>query len=640
MKTPAKSSYWEDEIQFTGKYQKTVLQTLWWAYRAYKVPLILCFLLGFVGRFLLLANANLLGYWADSLCHQPDGVPGVCKPIPTYLQGLSNNQFMLLLMALTTVGFIMTLYFRIGFSRISAKAVSQLHDEVVLRTSRFPMSFFDSTPAGRVIVRFSSDYGNVFRLFGGPLAEFIAIIYDLAAMIILISLAGWIFLPSVGVIAVFYYLVYRANRNRLRLARRDLSVSRAPAISHFAETAQGASTIRTFLKESEFFNRFSKLNDGYLSQRLRTSTLIFMFSYQMNVLTALLMLTTGVLASYFSHSSLISLGSVGVAFSFVALSGNTVQMFFEWMAQFEEAMVGVERLDNYLRKEIEPGHALPTTAKFATNHYRSFSPPALNAFPQFTAGAPVVVKDLWFRYKPHLPWVLKNVHFQLTAGERLGIIGRTGSGKSSLIQALFYLYPLNRGEISVGGFTPFFPEGERAAHSHQVDLFAYRELIALITQDPVLFRAPLRENLTLNPAITDAQCRSALARVGLGHWVEQLPLGLQHPIEEKGRNLSSGEKQLICMARCLLQNTPLVIMDEATSQVDPQSEEILNRATEEVFKGRTLIIIAHRLSTLRICDKVLWLENGDVMQFGPTDAVLKAFLETKNAGDELKNEIT
>jgi ABC-type multidrug transport system fused ATPase/permease subunit len=618
----SKPKYLSDGEQHSGNgYSRTVFQTLGEAYRPFKGRIIATFIIGILGRTLLLANANVIGVWVDSFCKPEHGL--TCKGVPSFFEGFTSESYLKLLAVMAVFGFIFTLCFRTIFSRLSAQAISQIYDEVTLRTSRLPMSFFDATPAGRIITRFSSDYGNVFRLFGGPLAEFASIIFELTIMIVLITVASPFYLIFVMIIAVLNYCVYRLNREGLRKARRDLSASRSPSIAHFAETTQGASTIRSFRRQESFIDRFDRLDKYFLQQKLKTTGRVLGFSFQMNSLSALLLLMTGVSAYYFVQNGITTVGSVGVAFSFIALSGNTVQMFFEWLTQFEEAMIGVERLDQYLRKDLEPGNLLPSTANFKTGHPKyeeSLEKYLQNRKLTKDRSASVQVDGLWFKYREDLPWVLKNVKFEVKAGERLGIVGRTGSGKSSLIQALFHLYPLQEGRISINGHSPKIKPTDVG-----MDLNLYRRSIAFISQDPVLFQGTLRSNLDIDYSLSDERLMEVLDQVGLKEWVQQQALGLKMRIEERGKNLSLGERQLLCMARCLLQEAPVVIMDEATSSVDPQSEDILVKATEEFFSDRTQIIIAHRLSTLTKCDRILWLHNGEIQSLGPSREVLTQF---------------
>lgn len=606
----------DGETKRQGHYSSTIYQTLSFAYKPYLGRILFGIALGIIGRALLLGNANVIGYWVDEITGKE-----------TILHGMSPQEIIALLAGMAFVGFLFTLTFRVSFSRLSAKAISTFHDETVLRTSRLPMGFFDATPAGRIITRFSSDYGNIFRLFGGPLAEFLSIIFELFVMIALIALANPLYLIFVFIIGVLNFIVYRLNRDSLRKSRRDLSASRSPSIAHFAETAQGASTIRTFRREQSFGDRFTRLDQHYLKQKLSTFGRVIGFSLQMTSLTAVLLLITGVSAYFMVEKGWATIGSVGVAFSFIAMSGNTVQMFFEWLTQFEEAMIGVERLDQYMRFDLEKGSLLPSATQFATHHpvySESVEKYLLHRKLTDEKSASVQVENLWFRYREDLPWVLKGLNFAVQPGERLGIVGRTGSGKSSLIQALFYLYPLAKGRVAINGHQP-----KLELEQPGVDLNLYRRSIALISQEPILFQGSLRFNLDIKNEFSDEQLWSVLRQVGLESWVREQNGSLHMRIEERGKNLSLGERQLLCMARCLLQEAPIVIMDEATSSVDPQSEEIMVRATEEFFSDRTQIIIAHRLSTLAQCDRILWLQNGEIVALGPTAEVLPKFKSTE-----------
>lgn len=605
-----------EESQFKGRYSPQVLQTVFKAYRPFRGKILSLIVLGFIGRLLMLGNANLVSWWADP------------KSRPPFLASMTADGFIEILAWVTVTGFLLTSLYRIAFSRLSAQAISRLYDEVTLRTSRLDMSFFDTQPVGRIVTRFSSDYGNVFRLFGGPLAEFFAIIFDLLAMAILIAVANPYFLVLFLFVAALQGLVYKLNQGTLRRERRALSGSRSPSIAHFAESAQGATSIRIFDRLTDFSNRFESLNREYLMRRMRTSKYLIFFSLQMGGLTALLLLATGVLGWWLIQIGEASIASVGVAFAFIMLSANSVQMFFEWMAQFEEAMTGVERLDEYLRRDLEQGMKLPSMARFDLGQPKYTAEEELKVRREkltLRRAASVSIQGLKFRYAPDLPLVLNDVSFEIKAGEKVGIVGRTGSGKSSLIQALFRLYPIEQGEIRI--------EGQQAnanrLDSDGIDLGVYRRSIAYIAQEPTLFRGTLRENLDLNGVHSDTLLIEALERVELDAWFRSLPNGLSSHIEEKGKNLSAGERQLLCMARCLLQDAPVVVMDEATSAIDPQTEEVLVKATEEFFADRTQVIIAHRLSTLIDCDRVLWLKSGTIKMFDRPEVVLPLFREAE-----------
>ncbi len=608
----------------SGKYDHSIFETLKMAYRPYKYQVSFVIFLGFLGRVFLLANANAIGLWVD--------------------QGLRDPLFYLsLLTILCLFGFFFIWIFRVVFSRLSARAVSQLYDEVTWRTSRYPMSFFDKTPVGRIVTRFSSDYGNVFRLFGGPLAEFFAIVFDLIAISLLAIYAHPSFAIIVLAVGFTHYFIYRLNQQKLRILRRQLSASRSPSIAHFAESTQGVSLIRVFDKYDAFSKRFENLDQFFLSKKRSSTRGIIFYSLQMNFITACILLITGLCSIWMVQNQILTIGKVGIIFTFIALSGNTIQMFFEWLAQLEEALVGVERLDQYLRLPLEQGSKIPRQSLFKDTHPDFFYSNASSSAPaplqqQKPLQASIHIENLNFRYHPKQDYVLKNLNLEILPGEKIGIIGRTGSGKSSLIQALFHLYPLDSGVVRIEGLKPLMTENDLTDPA-TIDLQNFRKLISYVPQESTLFRGTLRQNLDLSMIYGDEELIQSLTRVGLKSWYQDLSLGLNTFIEEKGKNLSLGERQLICLARASLKDSPVVILDEATSSIDPQTEELLEKALREIFRGKTQIIIAHRLSTLKNCDRVLWIHQGQIKAFDRTEKVLHLFHQTDLTGLDLKTDV-
>lgn len=599
-----------DTENYIESYSSNVFKTLYLAYLPFRNKIFFITLLGFFARILILAQSNLIGLWVDKLCQDPI----YCSSKTTILSNLSSDQIIGILFLMGILGFALTAYFRILFSRYSAYAVSSIYDRVSLRTSRYPMRFFDQNPTGKIITRFSSDYGTVFRLFGGPLAEFISIIFDLLTIVILLIVASPYYILVILFIMALNYLVYKKNIQNLRVQRRKLSRYRSPSIAHFAETTQGASTVRVLGKEMVFKTRFNQLDSFFINQKLTTNKEIFKFSFQMNSLTSLMLFLVGLISYFLLQYGMISMGSIGVAFGLVVYSGNTIQMFFEWLAQLEEGMIGVERLDNFLQKPIEKGQSETKISELTSSITRPDFISTLKSSPPLFPRVKIKVENLWFRYDPDLPWVLKGLHFEIDEGEKIGIIGRTGSGKTSLIQALFGFYPIEKGYIQLNDKLPI----------KDIDINFYRRHFAYISQEPVLFQGTLRDNLDPLKHQTEASLMTSLLQVGFVAKETELEILNLH-IDEKGKNLSLGERQLLCLARTLIQNSPIIILDEATSSVDPQSEEIMVKATQEFFKNRTQIIIAHRLSTLEKCDRVIWLDKGEIKKIGPTLEIIELF---------------
>lgn len=592
----------EREREFAGTYSKEVFEVLRWGYQPFWGQVVIWIGVGWISRLLLMGNTLVMGYWIDSLSAHPK--------IPNWVKGFDSSDYFVLLCWICGVGFGLTWISRVAFSRISVAAVSSIYDEVTLRVSRFPMRFFDRTPVGRVVTRFSSDYGNIFRMFGGPLSEFFSIVFDLTATLVLLFSTHWLGVTSYFLLLGLNLVVYMFNKQKIRAARREQSHMRSPSVAHFAETVQGASVIRVFGKGTTFFKRFNHLDNKFTLAKLRAIKINTVYASQMVSSTYGVAFLSAAAGLWLITQGLLTAGELSAIIVLLNLAGSSFQMFFDWMAQFEDAFVGVERMNEYLRLPLESEAALPATTVFPTQHCVEREAIQASAIADQT-NVSLEFKDVWFRYDDDLPWILKGVSLKIKAGEKIGIVGRTGAGKTSVFQMLQAFYQHQKGEILYDGV---------ALGTAQA-----RECLAVIPQEPALLNATVRENLCLEGEHTDAELLASLQRVGLSTWLERSPKPLDMFIEERGKNLSQGEKQLLVMARMSLVEKPLVLMDEATSSIDPQTELALVHAMTQIFEGRTQIIIAHRLSTIESCHRVLWLKDGHVALFDRPEVVLSHF---------------
>jgi ABC-type multidrug transport system fused ATPase/permease subunit len=603
------SSFLETEKEFKGAYSKDVFQVLIWSYRPYMKRVLFWIFIGWIGRILLMGNTMVVGTWIDSLSG---------RDIPAFFEGWDATRYFDFLVGLCLIGFIFTICYRWAFSRISVAAISSIYDEVTVRVSRYPVRFFDRTPVGRIVTRFSSDYGNMFRMFGGPLSEFFGIIFDLAASLVLLFTAHWLGLSFYFVLLGLNLGVYLLNKQKIRFARRDQSHLRSPGVAHFAETVQGASVIRVFGKGKTFFDRFLKLDNAFIDSKFRMIRVNISYAAQMMTSTYGIAFLSGIVGLWLISRGQMTPGELASVMVLLNLAGSSFQMFFDWMAQLEDAFVGVERMNEYLRLPLEPEASLPPAAVFPTGHLVASA--AQNSLAQSRiASVSLEVKDLWFRYGSELPWILKGVNFQIRSGEKVGIVGRTGAGKTSLFQVFQSFYPFEKGELLFDG--------------RPLSIAEARASISVLPQEPVLFNTTVRENLCLGTSLDDSLLIGTLEKVGLGPWIHRFKNPLDVVIEEKGKNLSQGEKQLLVMARMSLISKPLILMDEATSSIDPQTEEKLVLAMQQIFKGRTQLIIAHRLSTIESCDRVLWLKDGKIEVFDKPEVVLRRFQHPAHHGE-------
>lgn len=633
--------------RFTGSYGNVVFRSLLFGFRPYLALLGVLVMVGTLGRACFLASAWIAGVWADTLAAptpaQGPSQTSVLQSLFGSWQSQSATVYLVAMGSFALLGFALTALYRVPITRIGALSASRFYDAITHRTSNLPQSFFDRTPVGRIVSRFSSDYGAILRMAGGPFGEFVALIIDLILVSLALAAVNMAFLPVVLLNIGANALVYVSQRNPLRDTRRELSRTRGPCLAHFAEVSQGHATVRLFDKVTSFRRRFLNLVDRHLATKIESTWVLGRFAFALVCVTSASLVLTAWIGLRWSQSGSLSLGQLAVAFTYVTMLSVTTQQFFDYLGRFDEALTGVERLAEYMALSPEPG-ANGQSQPGAVAIPRDVDSPAAKQENLQPHDASIRIVDLCLRYGPNEPLVLGGdggpLNLTVASGERLGIIGRTGSGKSSIINAIFYLYPFERGFVSACGRIPAHAlawtdpaqvsgTGQRVLICPLAD---YRRQLALIAQEPVLMRGTLADNLEVpGRVICTQEMAAALSAVGLGDWLVSLsPHGSLHSrlafaIAEGGVNLSAGQRQLVCMARALLEDAPILVMDEATSAVDPRSEEQLMKAAADLLGHKTQIRVAHRLSTLEDCHRILWLENGRMKMIDRTDAVLTAF---------------
>lgn len=581
-------------IKKTNHFSVNVYNTLFQAYKPFLGRIAITLAIGLVGRFLILSNIHMIAKTIDSKAILSHDV----------LQNLVITLFLILTFAIVSA-----LIFRILFSRYSAEAVSQIHDETVMRVSRFPLYFFDKNPVGKITTRFSSDYGNIFRLFGGPLAEFFSIIFDLLSIAVLILLIHPLFLLSILFAAVGFAVILKFNQDELRHLRKTVSIQRAPSITHFSETVQGALVIRLSQHMDSFLARFKSLNALYLQSKFNVFSQIFKFSFQLNLLSLLLFIINGLLCIQLFNQQIIGPGMTTLVLGLTVLATNTLQMFFEWYSQFDEALVGIERMDEYLRTGLEPGYALPKSARFVTHEPETHVVTNRESEPGDAGPLNFLsVENLTLTYPGLTTPALKSVSFGLKKGQKLGLIGKTGAGKSSLIAALLKLYPISEGQIFID-------------QKARTNLTEHRRLFSVITQDSFFIKGSLYENLDPEKQTSKQNLMSIMSLIG---YTPSLDL----EIEENGKNLSSGERQVVSLIRGLIKKAEIFIFDEATAHIDLQSEVLIQNAIQKLLSDKTQIRIAHRIQTVTDCDLLIWLENGMIKKQGTPQEILEGFNTT------------
>ena len=481
---------------------------------------------------------------------------------------------------------VMIFLYQFAWAFGQVEAGRTLHHEMLTAVVRAPTSFYDQTPAGRLHNRFSSDVNLIDKDLPTNFAQYVNYVVTILATLLVQAvvfpfvLLG--FLP-LGVVYVFMARVFRfSNRELQRLQ----NISRSPVFNLLGESLAGVATLRAYKAEARYIEEHDKRVDHSniafwyvnLSNRWLGVRLDWLGSLMVAVTSAAAVATAGD----------VDAGLAALSITYALTITNLLNWLVRTQAQTESFLASVERVQHYTRVEQEAPAHIPETA-----------PPT--AWPQ--AGE-VKFDGYSMRYREGAPLVLRNVSFTVPPGAKVGICGRTGAGKSSLMAALFRMVEADAGRIVIDG-----------VDISTIGLDDLRSKMAIIPQDPVLFEGTLRYNLDVQGQHTDEELWSTLSKVGLKDTVRALSGGLSGHVTEGGSNFSVGQRQLLCMGRAMLRNARVVVLDEATAAVDVSTDALLQRAIRDVFKG-TVMTVAHRLDTIADSDFILSLDKGEVSEFG------------------------
>ncbi|KAI8873555.1 P-loop containing nucleoside triphosphate hydrolase protein [Ramicandelaber brevisporus] len=471
-------------------------------------------------------------------------------------------------------------------------AAKRLHNAAVKSVYMSPISWFDTTSQGLITNRLSKDVDSVDTMFTEIIRMLLSMgASTLASLIFTATIVPWLLLP-LAVMAVAYYFISSFYRATSRELKRLDSITRSPLFAHISETLTGLSVIRAFGVQNEFIR--TNLNHMDNNNRANYMTIAIMRWLQLRL--ELLANSVGLFTAIFAVTSRFSIdpGLIGIILSYASSITAGFSMAIRFYVDLEVQMNSVERLEHFVNNLKHEHNSLDDFNNSNKNDDSAWKP---------TSGA-IEFSNVEMRYRPGLPLVLKSLSLSIKAGERIGIVGRSGCGKSSTIHALFRFSELDGGFIQIDG-----------ADISTIGLTDLRSKLAIIPQEATLFHGTFRSNLDPSGRHSDDELWSSLERVGLRDFVSSIQSGLDGEVTEGGDNLSTGQRQLVCLARALLGKSKIVILDEATASVDTYTDVLVQKVLRTDLAGCTILAIAHRLNTIIDYDRIMVLDNGILKEF-------------------------
>jgi ATP-binding cassette subfamily B protein len=482
---------------------------------------------------------------------------------------------------------IMRFFFTFGMAWLGQQVIRDLRNKVYDKIMHWEMRQFDKTPIGTLTTRTINDIESINDIFSDGLIPILADLLTIIVTLITMFVIDWkltliCLIPFPIMMVATYYFKESVNKSFIQV-RNAVAALNAFVQEHIS----GMQVVQTFAAEEKEMSKFTKINEGHKAANIKA---IFAYSVFFPVVEVVLALSTGLIVWWVADRTL----DAGLLVAFILFLNQIfrpLRMIADKFNVLQMGMVAAERVFKILDNED------------VTLNEGTYAPEKIQGKIEF--------QNVSFAYnEPN--FVLKNINFTVQAGETIALVGQTGSGKTSIISILNRLYPYQSGSILLD--------------DHPIESFALGRLrasVGVVLQDVFLFSGSVYDNITLrNTSISKEQVHEAAKMIGMHDFIMQLPGAYDYQVMERGATLSLGQRQLLSFIRALLYNPSILILDEATSSIDTESEQLIEKAIETLIKGRTSIVIAHRLSTIRKASKIIVLDKGEIMEMGSHNELL------------------
>ncbi|MFB2121172.1 ABC transporter ATP-binding protein [Parapedobacter sp. 2B3] len=506
---------------------------------------------------------------------------------------IGGLQLMLLLMlGLLLLQTVVRYFHTLMTNTLGQSVIRDLRINVFNHITGLRLKYFDRTPIGRLITRTISDLETIANIFSEGLIQIIGDVLQLIVILGVMFYTDWrltliVLIPMPLMVGATYVF-----KEAMKSAFQDVRKWVSNLNTFLQEHISGISIIQYFAREEQEMRKFKAANAEHRNAHIRAN---WYFSIFFPVLEIIMAVSLGLLVWYGSKQVLADTLSPGVIVAFIMYINMIFRPIRELVDKFNTLQMGMVSAERIFAV-LDTDERTPNEGIQQPNHIRG----------------EIAFDNVWFAYNDE-QWVLKDISFEVKQGETLALVGATGAGKSSTINILSRFYEINQGSIRLDG-----------VDIRDYDLNYLRRTIATVLQDVFLFSDSVASNISLNdPAISREQIVAAAKQVGAHEFIMRLPGGYDYKVQERGATLSSGQAQLISFIRALVHDPKILVLDEATSSVDTESEELIQQAIDKLMAGRTSIVIAHRLSTIQKADKIIVLDKGEMKEMGSHQELLR-----------------